>query len=65
MMTDDEDRKLDLIFQLFRSQAVENAIIYCNSIENVENLYTFMIAEGFKVENLVINYSYHYLNIMV
>ena len=53
MMTDYENGKLDLIFQLFRSHPIENALIYCNSIANVEYLTTFMIAEGFNVRNLV------------
>ena len=63
MMTDDHNRKLDLIIQLFRSQDIENSIIYCNSVESVENLTTFMIAEGFNVENLVIILFYIYSEI--
>lgn len=53
MLTDVEDKKNDLILELFKSNKIENSVIYCKSLESVASLTQFLEIEEIKVINMV------------
>ncbi|CAG2177905.1 unnamed protein product [Oppiella nova] len=53
LMAETRNEKVELIYTLFRCKILQKCVIYCKSLENVENLTESLVAEGIRAENLI------------
>ncbi|CAG2169232.1 unnamed protein product [Oppiella nova] len=53
LMAETLNKKVELIYTLFRCKILQKCVIYCKSLENVENLTESLVAEGIRAENLI------------